>query len=85
VGHLAKPPPPACESRGRAGQEWQGLSPASESTGQDQEQQGLEDEEELMLRRGMLRPHADDKDRQDGLTEEKRVYNRGERRKHDAK
>jgi hypothetical protein len=58
--------------------------PARESTGQDQEQQGLEEEDELMLRRGMLRPHAIDEDGQDGPTEEKRVYNRGERREHDA-
>jgi hypothetical protein len=84
LGHLAKLPQPACESTGRAGQERQGLPPARESKGQDQEQQSLEDEDELMLRRGMLRPHADDKDGQDGLTEEKRVYNRGESREHDA-
>jgi hypothetical protein len=32
----------------------------------------------------MLRPHADDEDGQDGPTEEKRVYNRGERREHDT-
>jgi hypothetical protein len=38
----------------------------------------------LMSRRGMLRPHGDDEDGQDGPTEEKRVYNRGERRKYDA-
>jgi hypothetical protein len=38
-----------------------------------------------MLRRGMLRPHSNDEDGQDGPTEEKRVYNRGERPKHDAK
>jgi hypothetical protein len=60
------------------------MPPARQSTGQDQEQQGLEDEDELMLRRGMLRPHGDDEDGQDGLTEEKRVYNRGERREHDT-
>jgi hypothetical protein len=85
VGHLAKPSPPARESTGRAGQERQGLPPACKSTGQDQEQQGLEDEDELMLRREILRPHSDDEDGQDGPTEEKRVYNRGERREHDAK
>jgi hypothetical protein len=84
VGHLAKRPPPACESAGRAGQERHGLPPARKSTGQDQEQRGLEDEDELMLRRGMLRPHGNDEDGQGGPTEEKRVYNRGERRKHDA-
>jgi hypothetical protein len=38
-----------------------------------------------MLRRGLLQPHADDEDGQDGPTEEKRVYNRGERRAPDAK
>jgi hypothetical protein len=38
-----------------------------------------------MLRRGMLRPHGDEKDGQDRPTEEKRMYNRGERRKHEAK
>jgi hypothetical protein len=48
-GRLAKPPPPALERTVRAGQERQGLPPARESTGQDQEQQGLEDEDELML------------------------------------
>jgi hypothetical protein len=37
-----------------------------------------------MLRRGMLRPHANNEEGQDGPTEEKRVYNRGERCKHDA-
>jgi hypothetical protein len=37
-----------------------------------------------MLRRGMLRPHGNDEDGQDGPTEEKRLYNRGERREHDA-
>jgi hypothetical protein len=31
----------------------------------------------------MRRPHGDDEEGQDGPTEEKRVYNRGERRKHD--
>jgi hypothetical protein len=36
-----------------------------------------------MLRRGILRPHGDDMEGQDGPTEEKRVYNRGERREHD--
>jgi hypothetical protein len=36
-----------------------------------------------MLRRGTLRPHGDDKGDQDGPTEEKRVFNRGERREHD--
>jgi hypothetical protein len=36
-----------------------------------------------MLRRGMLRPHGDNEEGQDGPTEEKRVYNRCERRKHD--
>jgi hypothetical protein len=57
---------------------------ARESTGQDQEQQGLEDEDKLMLRRGLLQPHADDEDGQDGPTEKKRVYNRGERHEYDA-
>jgi hypothetical protein len=84
LGLRAKPPPPARESTGRAGQERQGLPPARESTEQDQEQQGLEEEDKLMLRQGLLRPHADDEDGQDGPTEEKRVYNRGERREHDA-
>jgi hypothetical protein len=37
-----------------------------------------------MLRRGLLRPHAEDKDGQDGPTEDKRVYNRGELCEHDA-
>jgi hypothetical protein len=37
-----------------------------------------------MLRRGLLRPQADDEDGHEGPTEEKRVYNRGERREHDA-
>jgi hypothetical protein len=46
---LAKPPPPARKSTGRAGQEQQGLPPARESTGQDQEGQALEDEDKLML------------------------------------
>jgi hypothetical protein len=41
LGHLAKPPPPACESTGRAGQERQGQPPTCKSMGQDQEQQGL--------------------------------------------
>jgi hypothetical protein len=36
-----------------------------------------------MLQRGTLRPHGDDEEGQDGPTEEKRVFNRGERRKHD--
>jgi hypothetical protein len=36
-----------------------------------------------MLRRGTLRPHGDDEEGQDGPTEEKRVFNRGERREHD--
>jgi hypothetical protein len=36
-----------------------------------------------MLRRGTLQPHGDDEEGQDGPTEEKRVYNRGKRRKHD--
>jgi hypothetical protein len=36
-----------------------------------------------MLRRGMLRPHGDDEEGQDGLTEEKHVYNRGKRREHE--
>jgi hypothetical protein len=84
LGHLARPPPPARESTGRAGQEHQGRPPARESTGQDQEQQGLEDDDQLMLRRGLLRPHAEDKDGQDGPTEDKRVYNRGELCEHDA-
>jgi hypothetical protein len=82
-GRLAEPLPPARESTGRAGQEQQGLLPARESTGQDQERTGLEDEDELMLRRGTLRPHGEDEEGQEGPTEEKRVYNRGERRKHD--
>jgi hypothetical protein len=51
---------------GRVGQERQGLPPARESTGQDLEQQGLEDEDKLMLQRGILRPHADDEEGQDG-------------------
>jgi hypothetical protein len=85
LGHLARPPPPARESTERAGQEHQGLPPARESTGQDQEQQGLEDDDELMLRRGLLQPHAKYDDGQDGPTDEKRVYNRGELREHDAK
>jgi hypothetical protein len=80
---LAKPPPPARKSTGRAGQEQQGLPPARKSTGQDQEEQALEDEDELMLRRGTLRPHGDNEEGQEGPTEEKRVFNRGERRKHD--
>jgi hypothetical protein len=37
-----------------------------------------------MLRRGLLKPHANNEDGQDGPTEEKRVYNRGECREHDA-
>jgi hypothetical protein len=36
-----------------------------------------------MLRRGTLRPHGNDEEGQDGPTEEKRVFNRGERREHD--
>jgi hypothetical protein len=36
-----------------------------------------------MLRRGILQPHGDDEEGQDGLTKEKRVFNRGKRRKHD--
>jgi hypothetical protein len=80
---LAKPPPPARESTGRAGQDQQELPPARESTGQDQEEQAREDKDELMLRRGTLQPHGDDKEVQDGPTEEKRVFNRGERREHD--
>jgi hypothetical protein len=36
-----------------------------------------------MLRRGILRPHGNDEEGQDGLTKEKCVFNRGERRKHD--
>jgi hypothetical protein len=35
-----------------------------------------------MLRRGMLGPHGDDEEGQDGPTEEKRVYNTGKRREH---
>jgi hypothetical protein len=37
-----------------------------------------------MLRRGQLRAHVEDEDRQDGPSAEKRVFNRGERREHDA-
>jgi hypothetical protein len=48
--HLTRPPPPACESTGQA----------------QQQQQGLEDEDKLMLRRGQLRAHAEDEDGQDG-------------------
>jgi hypothetical protein len=70
---LAKTPPPARESTGRAGQERQGLPPARKSTGQDLEEQALEDEDELMLRRGTLRPHGDNEEGQDGPTKEKRV------------
>jgi hypothetical protein len=80
---LAKPPPPARESTGRAGLDQRKLPPACESTGQDQEEQALEDEDKLMLRRGTLRPHGDDEEGQDGPTKEKRVFNRGEWRKHD--
>jgi hypothetical protein len=80
---LAKPPPPACESTGRAGTDQEELPPARESTGQDQEGQALEDKDELMARRGRLRPHGNDEEDQDGPTEEKRVFNRGERREHD--
>jgi hypothetical protein len=36
-----------------------------------------------MLRRGILRPHGNDEEGQDGPTEEKRVFNRGEQREHD--
>jgi hypothetical protein len=38
-----------------------------------------------MLRRGQLRAHAEDEDGQDGPSAEKQVFNRGERREHDAK
>jgi hypothetical protein len=38
-----------------------------------------------MSRRSTLRPHGNDEEGQDGPTEEKRVYNRGERREHDDK
>jgi hypothetical protein len=31
-----------------------------------------------MARRGTLRPHGDDEEDEDGPTEEKRVFNRGE-------
>jgi hypothetical protein len=55
---------------GRAGQERQGLPTARESTGQDLEQQGLEDEDELMLRRGILRPHGDEEEGQSESGEE---------------
>jgi hypothetical protein len=80
---LANPPPLAHESTGLAGLDLQKLPPPRESTGQDQEEQALEDEDELMLRRGTLRPHGDDEEDQDGPTEEKRVFNRGKRREHD--
>jgi hypothetical protein len=58
--------------------------PARESTGQAQQQQALEDEDKSMQRRGQLQAHAEDEDRQDGLSVEKRVFNRGERREHDV-
>jgi hypothetical protein len=80
---LAKPPPPARESTGRAGTNQEELQPARESTGQDQEGEALEDEDELMARRGRLRPHSDDEEEQDGPTEVKRVFNRRKRREHD--
>jgi hypothetical protein len=51
--------------------------------GQDQEGEALEDEDELMARRGTLRPHGNDEEDEDGPTEQKRVFNRGERREHD--
>jgi hypothetical protein len=38
----------------------------------------------LMQRRGQLRAHAEDEDGQDGPSAEKRLFNRGERREHDA-
>jgi hypothetical protein len=47
----AKPPPPARESTGRAERDQRKLPPARESTGQDREEQGLEKEDGLMLRR----------------------------------
>jgi hypothetical protein len=47
---LAKPPPPARESTGRAELDQRKLPPARESRGQDQEEQALENEDELMLR-----------------------------------
>jgi hypothetical protein len=38
-----------------------------------------------MLRRGILRPHGDNEEGQDGPTEERHVFNRSERREHDNK
>jgi hypothetical protein len=43
----------------------------------------LDDEDELMIRRGTVRSHGEDDEDEDGPTEEKRVFNRGERRGHD--
>jgi hypothetical protein len=37
-----------------------------------------------MLRRGQLQAHAEDEDGQDGPSAEKQVFNRRERREHDA-
>jgi hypothetical protein len=66
--HLARPPPPAHESTGQA----------------QTQQQALEDEDKLMQRRGQLRAQAEDEDGQDGPSAEKQLFNRGERREHDA-
>jgi hypothetical protein len=43
----------------------------------------IEDEDELMQRRGQLRAHAEDEDGEDGPSSEKQVFNRGECRQHD--
>jgi hypothetical protein len=43
----------------------------------------LDDEDESMVRRGTVRSHDDDDEVEDGPTEEKRVFNRGERREHE--
>jgi hypothetical protein len=66
--HLKRPPPRARESTGQA----------------HQQQQGLEDKDKLMQRRGQLGANVEDEDGQDGPSAEKRLFNRGEPREHNA-
>jgi ribosomal protein L21E len=92
---LAKPQPPAQRSTGRQGTNQGNLQTARGSTEQDLHGEVLDDEDELMtrrvlgdedelmIRRGTVRSHGDDDEVEEGPTEEKRVFNRGERREHE--
>jgi hypothetical protein len=81
---------------GRQGTNQGNLQTAQGSTEQDHEgevlddedelmtRRVLDDEDELMIRRGTVRSHGDDDDEVgEGPTEEKRVFNKGERREHE--